>query len=303
MTLLTVMTGLLPLMMLVGVGGLVRNQLPETAWRGLDRLNFTYFFPALLFLAASQRKLTLDDVTAIAPLVWATIAVTLLVGYGARRFGPAKYLDFAGCWQTTWRFNAGIGFIAVSALDKGNMAIYAVVVGMAVPVSNACAVSVLSRGEQQDWFELAEKVLLNPFFVSSLLGVLFALFGLSLPYLVTRPLEMLSQPAITIALVSVGATMNWGALSKLDSFSLAINATKLLVMPACVIGLAVAFAQNGGLTQTLIMYAALPTAAASHVLAGALGADQRLSATMVAQSTLLSAVTLPVWIVLANMYF
>lgn len=297
------MTGLVPLMMLVVLGGLVRNQLPDAAWRGLDRLNFTYFFPALLFLAASQRKLTLNDITAIAPLVWATIGLAFVVGYGARRFGPEKYLDFAGCWQTTWRFNSGIGFIAVTALDEGNLAIYAVVVGMAVPVSNAFAVSVLSRGEKQDWFDLAQKVLLNPFFVSSLLGVCFGLFGLTLPQLVTRPLELLSQPAVTIALISIGATMNWRALSKLDRFSLIINATKLLAMPACVVGFAIAFAQSGGLTQTLIMYAALPTAAASHVLAGALGADQRLSATMVAQSTLLSAITLPIWIVLANMMF
>ncbi len=307
MTLMTVMTGLIPLMALVGLGGALRNQLPETAWRGLDRLNFTYFFPALLFLAASERTLTLEDVAAVAPLVWTIILVAVIVGYGARRFGPDKYIDFAGCWQTTWRFNAGIGFVAVTALDKGNLGMYAVVVGMAVPVGNAFAVSVLSRGEKQDLFETAKKVMLNPFFVSSLLGVCAGLFGLRLPAIAVRSLELLSQPAVTIALISIGATMNWRALSKLDRFSLCINATKLLALPGFVVLTAYFFAQTtglqGGMVQTLIMYAALPTAAASHVLAGASGADQRLSATMVAQSTLLSAITLPLWIALANGLF
>lgn len=49
----------------------------------------------------------------------------------------------------------------------------------------------------------------------------------------------------------------------------------------------------------LVVYAALPTASAAHVLAAGFGADRRLVATLIAQSTLLSAATLPVWMLVA----
>ena len=41
-------TGLLPVVLLVLLGGLVRNRLSENAWAGLDRLNFEILFPALI---------------------------------------------------------------------------------------------------------------------------------------------------------------------------------------------------------------------------------------------------------------
>jgi malonate transporter len=50
------------------------------------------------------------------------------------------------------------------------------------------------------------------------------------------------------------------------------------------------------LAGTLVLFAALPTASAAHVLAAGFGADRELSATSVAQSTLLSALTLPLWL-------
>jgi malonate transporter len=51
----------------------------------------------------------------------------------------------------------------------------------------------------------------------------------------------------------------------------------------------------------LVVFAALPTASAAHVLAAGFGASRELVATLVAQSTLLGAVTLPIWITIAEL--
>ncbi len=52
-----------------------------------------------------------------------------------------------------------------------------------------------------------------------------------------------------------------------------------------------------------MLFAALPTASAAHVLAAGFGANRELVATLIAQSTLLSAATLPVWITVAELLF
>lgn len=291
----TILSGLIPSFLMVVLGGLVRKRLSENAWAGLDRLNFEVLFPALLFVAASSRPIAASDVIRIAPMVWAILGLGLALGYLARRFGPQRFLDFAGAWQTAWRFNTAMGFVAVVTLPGQPVAILAVAIGMAVPMANVFAVTALSRGSGSISTIIA-KVITNPFLLASLGGALVGLSGITIPALIMAPLELLSQAAIPVALISVGATMNWGALAKLDPFSGILVATKLMALPAATLAGSLFLGADPALASVLVMFAALPTASAAHVLAAGFGANRELSATLVAQSTLLSAATLPLWI-------
>ncbi|MDA5555264.1 AEC family transporter [Shimia sp. MMG029] len=303
MTFVAILIGLLPSFLLVGLGAILRPRLSLNAWQGLDKLNFEILFPALLFVAASQMPLELTKVVSIAPIVWLLLAVGLAVGYLARSFGPEVFRDFAAGWQTSWRFNTALAFIAVATTEKAGAGEMAVVVGMGVPMANALAVIVLSRGESLGLWGTVRKVALNPFLLASLSGVVVGLSGLRIPGPVLAPLEMLSAAAIPIALISVGATMNWGALARLDRFSGLICTTKLIVMPACALGLAVSLGLESGVAAALVIWAALPTASAAHVLAAGFGADRELAATLVAQTTLLGAASLTLWITLVEVVF
>lgn len=303
MTFLAILIGLMPSFLLVGLGGLVRRRLSANAWQGLDKLNFEILFPALLFVAASTREIQLSALATIAPAVWGLLAVGLGVGWFARTRGPEKFLDFAGAWQTAWRFNSAMAFIAVGTTVKADPAVMAVCIGMAVPMANVFAVTALSRGGSFGFWATVRKVALNPFLLASLSGVMVGLSGYHIPAPILAPLSMLAQAAIPVALISVGATMNWGALARLDRFSAHICATKLLVMPLAALALALGVGLSGPVSVVLVIWAALPTASAAHVLAAGFGADRELSATLVAQTTLLSAISLPVWITLTTLLF
>lgn len=298
MILAAVLAGLFPSFLLVGLGGLVRSRLSEGAWTGLDRLNFEVLFPALLFTAAAARPIDLGRVAAIAPGVWAILTLGLVAGYAARRVGPERFLDFAGAWQTAWRFNTALGFVAVATLDRADAAMMAVVAGMAVPLANVFAVGALSRGGNLGLWATVRRVALNPFLLASVSGVAVGLSGWSVPTVVMAPLVLLAQAAIPVALISVGATMDWRALARLDAFSAILCGVKLLVLPAATLAILLVLSAEPSLMQILVLFAALPTASAAHVLAAGFGADRVLAATVVAQSTLLSALTLPLWITL-----
>ncbi|MEB8388717.1 AEC family transporter [Rhodobacteraceae bacterium KMM 6894] len=302
MTFLLILGGLMPSFLLVGLGGLLRRRLSENAWQGLDRLNFEILFPALLFVAASARQIELRTVVSIAPAIWAVLVLGLVAGYAARRVGPVRFLDFAGGWQTAWRFNSAIGFVAIAALPGADAALMAVAVGMAVPVANLFAVSALSRGGALGLGATVRRVALNPFLLASLGGVALGLSGWHLPGPILAPLQMLAAAALPIALISIGATMNWGALARADAFGAALCGVKLILLPAAVALMALITGAQGMQVAVVLVFAALPTASAAHVLAAGFGADRALVATLIAQSTLLSAISLPLWITVAALF-
>lgn len=293
-----ILAGLVPSFLLVGIGGLVRGRLSVNAWTGLDRLNFELLFPALLFTAAAARPIDPARIGVIGPAVWAIMGLGLIVGYSARRFGPERFLDFAGAWQTAWRFNTAMGFVAVAAASRVDPAMMAIVAGVAVPVANVFAVSALSRGGALGPLATLRRIALNPFLLASLSGVLVGVSGFSVPVLIMAPLELLAQAAIPVALISVGATLDWRALARLDAFSGILCGVKLLLLPGVTLSICLWMGVDPALTPLLTLFAALPTASAAHVLAAGFGADRTLAATLVAQSTLLSALTLTGWLFL-----
>lgn len=302
MVFITILAGLFPSFLMVVLGGLIRQRLSANAWQGLDRLNFEILFPTLIFVAASSRPIGFGDVVRIGPMVWAILLLGLAVGYAARRFGPDRFIDFAGAWQTAWRFNTAMAFVAVMTLPEPPLGILAVIVGMGIPMANVFAVMALSRGSGS-FMGTVKRVLGNPFLIASVAGVGVGLSGLTIPSILMAPLEMLSAAAIPVALISVGATMNWGALARLNKFSGTLCATKLLLLPAVTLMLCRLTDVDPLLASPLVLFAALPTASAAHVLAAGFGADRELAATLVAQSTLLSAATLPLWIAAITFVF
>ena len=301
MVFVTILLGLLPSFLMVALGGLLRNRLSRDAWQGLDRLNFEVLFPALIFVAASSRPIAVGDMFRIGPAVWAILFTGLSLGYLARRFGPPRFLDFAGAWQTSWRFNTAMAFVAVETLVNPPLGELAVAVGLAIPMANLLAVMALSRGNGS-LAETVKRVATNPFLLASISGVIVGLSGLTIPAPLMAPFELLSRAAIPIALISVGATMNWGALARLDRFSGIICTTKLIALPGLTFAACKILSVEPAIARTLTLFAAMPTASAAHVLAGGFGADRRLSATLVAQSTLLASVTLPLWITLIALF-
>lgn len=294
------LTGLLPVVLLVALGGAVRARLSENAWAGLDKLNFEVLFPALIFAAAASRPIAPASLLVVGPLVWAVLALGLALGWLARPFGPERFLDFAGGWQTAWRFNTALGFVIVGALPSADLGLYAVAIGLAIPLANIFAVTALSRGEGLGVAGALRRVALNPFLLASLAGVAVGVSGVTLPRPVLAPIEMLAGAAIPIALISIGATLRWGALARIDRFSLMLVTTKLVALPLAVTLAALALGSHAPIVPVLIVFAALPTASAAHVLAAGFGADRRLAAQLIAQSTILSALTLPVWMAVAE---
>lgn len=104
--------------------------------------------------------------------------------------------------------------------------------------------------------------------------------------------------AAPMALLSFGASVNWRVLPCMDRFEAALNANKLLLLPAATLFVAtlLGVGPGPGPSLALTIFAALPTASTAHVLASVDGADSEQVAKVIAKSTLIRCMTLPLWL-------
>ena len=292
----TVVLALMPDFLLLITGRLLRHTLPATGWQGIDKLNFHLLFPALIFVSALRSPPSTADLAVMGLGVWAGMLFACGLAWFLRGLGPEKYLDFAGMWQTAWRFNTALAIVAVQALPTEFRGLMSIAIGLAVPVANILAVSALSRGHETSWAKTLRQVLLNPFLIASVTGVSLSVLQIQLPELVMQAVTKLAQAAVPVALLSIGASVNWRAIARMDRFEAALNAVKLIVLPGATLLGATLLGLGPGPRTVLTLFAALPTASAAHVLASVYGADRERVATLIAQSTLLGCVSLPLWL-------
>lgn len=293
---LPVILALLPDFLLLITGGVLRRRLPAAGWQGVDTLNFHLLFPALIFVSALRSPPSTVDLAVMGLGVWAGMLFACGLGWLLRGLGPEKYLDFAGMWQTAWRFNTALAIVAAQALPVEYRGLMSIAIGLAVPVANILAVSALSRGHETSWTKTFRQVLLNPFLIASVAGVSLSVLQIHLPEWVMQAVTKLAKAAVPVALLSIGASVDWRAIARIDRFEAALNAIKLIVLPGATFLGATVLGVGSGPRMVLTLFAALPTASAAHVLASVYGADRERVATLIAQSTLLGCVTLPLWL-------
>jgi len=293
-----VLLALLPDFLLLLGGTALRKVLPPAGWQALDTLNFYLLFPALIFISALGAPPAGRDLMILAPGIWGIMLFACLLGWLVRAWGPARFLDFAALWQTAWRFNTALAMVMVQALPVEYRALMSIAIGLAVPVANILAVSALSRGQGMGLVKTLKLVASNPFLLASLAGLLCSVLAVSLPEPLLLALHKLAQAALPLALLSIGAAMQWQALWRLDRFQLALNTIKLLLMPALMLLICYLTAVPADPALVLVLFAALPTASAAHVLASVYGAERQPVATLIAQSTMLGCISLPLWLLL-----
>lgn len=295
-----ILLALLPDFALIALGGILGRIVSAEGWAGIDRLNFLVLFPALIFVAASSRQPAGADLVVIGLGAWAIQFLGFGLGWLARGWGPEKFLDFAGLWQCAWRFNTALAFVAISPLPPDYAAPMSIALGLGIPLANILAVGALSRGGALGLGRTLRQIALNPFLLASAGGITLSILGLRLPDLVMHPVTSLSSAALPIALLSLGAALRWGAILRLDRFSLAFCTIKLVALPAAAFTAGLALHLAPAQLTVLTIFAALPTSSAAHILASVFGADRRAVSTLIAQTTVLGCLTLPLWITLVT---
>lgn len=268
-----------------------------TFWTGMEKLVYYILFPALLFFATSRAPLDFASTGKLLQVALTAVLCGIALGWLAKPlFRPGPMIFESGV-QTAFRFNSYIALAVASRLagDQGT-ALMALIIGFAVPICNMAAVHALVHKSGGLLKELAK----NPLLVATVCGVLFNLAGLEVPEVIGMTLSRMGNASIALGLILVGAGLRLSGQQEAKGITAYFLAVKLLMLPAIAYGLGSWVGLTTLQLQIAVMFCALPTASSAYVLAARMGGNGPLVAFLISAGTLLSIVTLPLWLLLVT---
>lgn len=258
---------------------------------------FMVILPATLFLSLAGKPMNqpVDAALASFGIVYTLITVALLWYVVRHRIAT----DMVGVFvQSAYRGNLGIvGLtLVVGAYGQEGLIVGGFYVGMNTIFYNLCAVLLLNAGRAR----MIRGIVTNPLIIASLAGLAWALSPLPRPRSETFSLAHLVKFILPVALVSIGASLEWSSLNRNRVLVLSVTALKLVVLPLVAVGLGWLFGFRGMSLGILAMMMATPTAAAAYVMAQQMTQHGRFAAETVAVSTLLSPITMTLALVVLS---
>ncbi|MFV0496948.1 MAG: AEC family transporter [Candidatus Fimivivens sp.] len=305
------LNAVVPGFLLIASGYFVRKVgwLDAVGTKQINRLCFYLLLPLLMFKTAYTSNFS----TAFDPVLLILCVLCLVSMIGAMLLIAPKLTHSRGrigvMAQASFRSNAvmlGLPF-AISLSDGEAAGTMGVLVACTVPLYNILAVVIFSiytdtPTQKIDIKSVLVNVLSNPLIVASVAG--FALSGLriSLPILLQRPIFDLGTAGSVIAMVGVGAQLDFKNALRNMKLTLVCACAKLLILPLVGTTIAILIGMKGVALCSLFLILATPNATGSPVMADVMGADGALAAEMVVFTTGASIVTVFIGaLVLKNM--
>lgn len=173
-----------------------------------------------------------------------------------------------------------------------------VLIAVIVPLYNVLSVVALEvfRGGKIELRKILRGLCTNPLLIAAVLALLLRLARIQLPTLVMGTLKQLTAVATPLALIDLGGTFRFTQLKGSGIPVAVCVAGKLILYPAAVVALSVAFGFRGTDLGALLMMSAPSTAVASFAMAQQADADDVLAGQIIVGTTLFCLLTLFLWI-------
>ena len=291
-----------PLLGMMAIGFAARRLgiIGESAARQINACVFKIFLPLLLCFNIVDTKLgaSFDGRT----LLYAF--VTTLSCFGVLFFvTPRLCHDRASCGvliQGIARSNYAIfGIPLVSMMyPNADTSIAVIMVAVVVPVFNVLSTIALMvfAGERTHPLRILKGVLLNPLIIATLAGFLLWYFQIPLPTMIETPLRNLGSIATPLALVILGASLDFGK-ARANGKLLVISVTgRLIGVPLIFLSLAIALGIRDVSLAALIAVYASPTSVSSFPMAQQMGGNGDLAGGQVVFTTVFSILTVFLWV-------
>lgn len=308
----------LPIFLIILLGWILRRA--GILSDGFNNSANKYVFQCALPLHLFQSMSSMDWSTEFSPrFCLFCFAVTTVMFFGvwglASRFLKNRTLIGAFS-QASVRSSAGILGVAMAENIYGSAGMVPMMIMASVPFFNAYSVVILTFSphvdndghllppvpEQSLWRKTVLSVATNPIILAIVLGTPFSLFSIPIP---TIPQTLISQIAATatpIALLVVGASLSHQNTPGQWKPTLAATLIKLFLLPALFLPLAAWLGFRDSAMIAILIMVGGPTTVSCFVMAKQMDGDASLTAQVVAFSTLVSSVSITLWVFLLRWF-
>ncbi|MBM87515.1 MAG: hypothetical protein CMQ41_03995 [Gammaproteobacteria bacterium] len=298
----------LPILAIIFVGFCLSrfSVFSRSMWEDIEKLTYYLFFPALLVLRLSVSNLdweVLYDTALVIILALITITVLFVIFH---KFTSRDLASLSSVYQGTIRFNTYIALALFEALygDRG-IAQAAIVIAVFIPLVNVLSVASLTLQSEKGLrriFVVFQGVITNPLVVACAIGLGLAFTGLAISDLIRDSLEILSQPALPLGLLVVGAGIKLIRIGE-QTWQLCLAVlNKQLIFPSIVLAACLLCRVDGLVGITILILSCLPSPPSAYILARHLGGNVSLMANIITVQTLIAFFMVPVWVELAGRF-
>ncbi len=295
-----------PIFFIVSLGYLLKR------WRIIDqgfidtssKLVFTITLPVLVFMSISR----MDFQAVFNPTLMGYFIISTLISV-AILWQASKYFikqpeDLGVFIQGSFRGNYGIIGLAISFNMFGNsgLALASLLLVCVIPLYNVLSVLALSLPmHQTNGPSIArpiKEIARNPLIIAVLLALPFSYFGWGLTAMGDKIGNYFASLTLPLALLAIGGSLNLKSLRDTSGQSGWSTLIKLVIMPLTLTFGAWLYGFKSQELGILFVLFGCPTAAASFIMAKAMGGNAQLAANIILTTTLGSVITLS-----AGIYF
>lgn len=302
-----IINSIAPIFLLIALGKILQKSgfLPDSFFKGINRFVFWFGLPALLISRISVAQLELSTISRIVLLLISgtllAMALAWVVSRGLKLPAPKSGSFIQGSFRGNGAF-IGLPVIVYSlgSLDSRAETLGTVVLGPVVILFNVLGVLILThysrhrKGTGSSTVSFIGELVRNPLIAACAIGLALNLSHTLLPRFLFLPLAALGDTALPLVLMSIGAALEFERLRGAASPSLIASLIKVVAAPFFGFLLAGLFGLSPMERMIAIFYLAAPAAGMSYVMAEVMGNDGPLAGRIVALSTLLSAITIPI---------
>lgn len=289
-----IFTALIPIFSLIMIGYFLKKiKFPSYEfWPQADKLTYYILMPSLLIYKLSNANLKEVDSFNFVLTALLTITIILFILMLINKFFRAKDDAFTSVVQGGIRFNTYV-FLALADSIFGDTGLVLAVILMTfvIPFINILCISIFALyvSESRLTFTyLLKSIVTNPLIMACFIGGSINYIGIEVPIIADKILAILSSAALPLGLLSVGFGLVIKEINSSKSEIFNSNFAKLVLTPIIMFLIAKFFELDNQMISILVIFAVLPTAPSSFVLARQLGGDVRLMSSIITVQTLVS---------------
>jgi predicted permease len=214
---------------------------------------------------------------------------------GASPVSPLSGADEAGA-------NIGAaGASPLSGADEAGANIGATTANKSADTDSAkAAKSASAKAGSKRGISLAN--IFNPGFIGVIAGAALAYFGIKLPTVLDMALTYLADLTVPLSLLVIGANLTVFAkgLPRISADEIVIMAGKFIISPLLIVGLLWAFGVEGTPFWVFLLSSTMPCHMQTSILANHYDVEPEYASKLVGVSTLISIVTIPLYVTLIH---
>lgn len=296
-----IFSSLIPIFSLIVIGYLFKKiSFPShDFWPMADKLTYYILMPSLLIYTLSKAEFDSNSIWLILVSLFA-ITLTLIFLMIFNKISPTSNESFTSIAQGGIRFNTYV-FLALSGsiFGKDGLVLSAIVITFAIPFLNLLSIStfaIYSQNNKIDFIYLLKSIFKNPLIISCIIGASINFSGFSIPVSFDNLLKILSYAALPLGLLSIGYTLVLKDITTAKKDLTISLFAKFIVLPLFIYFLAKAFNLDDLMVAIVVLFAIMPTAPSSFILARQLGGNLSLMTTIITVQTIIAALFIVIFL-------